>query len=126
MRAPLRRRGYRIAADAPVHGGGNPYLGSIRRYHVGMPRLDASSVRAYLARDWAAVRRRKREYWRERLDRGGLAEALRVSALLYEPASDEDREEDLQTHQRVAEALAKTAPRRRTATPRARRIRRVR
>ena len=91
-----------------------------------MPRIDASAARAHLARDWTRVRDNKRAYWRDRLDRGGLAEAVRVTELLRGRATDRDREEDLETHQRVAEALAKTAPRRRTATSGARRVRKAR
>ena len=92
-----------------------------------MPRLDASSVRAYLARDWQRLRQNKREYWRNRLDRGGLAEAIRVTELLRDAhdQSDTHREEDLQTHARVAQAFAKTAPRRATAR-RAPRVRKTR
>jgi hypothetical protein len=76
-------------------------------------RIDPSALRAYLARDWARVRENKRAYWRNRLDRGGLAEAIRVTELLRSTATDQEREEDLQTHQRVAEALAKTQRRER-------------
>ncbi len=91
--------------------------------------IDPASVRAYVGRDWAGLREGKRNYWRERLDRGGLAEALRVTDQLYEwmrarhpswPTS-QDRDEDFETHKRVAEALARTAPRPvRKRTPRVR------
>lgn len=84
------------------------------------------AIRAYAARDWARLRESKRAYWRARMDRGGLDEAVRVTELLRDPhePSETSREEDLQTHQRVAEALART-PRYR-ARARARRARRVR
>lgn len=91
--------------------------------------LDPAAVRAYMARDWGAVREAKRQYWRDRLDRGGLVEALRVSEQLRDQAAhanpawptEKDREEDLETHQRVAKALASTAPpERRSASARAR------
>ena len=95
-----------------------------------MAKLAAADVRAYMSRDWARVRDLKRAYWRDRLDRGGLVEAIRITEMLREPATDEARDEDLQTHQRVAEALAKTKARTRAATrsrgTRARRIRRAR
>ena len=90
-----------------------------------MPGLDAAAVRAYLARDWARVRDNKRAYWRDRLDRGGLAEAVRVTELLRGRATDQDREEDLETHQRVAQALA-TTRRRRPAASRTGRVREAR
>jgi len=82
-----------------------------------------------MARDWGAVREAKRRYWRDRLERGGLAEALRVSEQLRVHAASEnpawpteqDREKDIETHQRVAQALASTAPsKRRSASARAR------
>ena len=87
--------------------------------------ITGASVRAYLARDWDAARERKRTYWSDRLVRGGLAEALRVTEQLrawmksLDPdwPSKEDREEDLETHRRVAAALARTAPPVATTTP---------
>ncbi|HEY0481819.1 MAG TPA: hypothetical protein VGD37_30080 [Kofleriaceae bacterium] len=80
--------------------------------------IDPASVRAYVARDWRALRASKRVYWRARLDRGGLAEALAITGQLraglqHRDATwptEHDREEDLQTHRRVAAALARTAP----------------
>jgi hypothetical protein len=75
-----------------------------------MPGFDPALLRAFAQRDWRRARDAKRAYWRARLDRGGLAEAIRVTESLRGP--DDHREEDLETHQRVAEALAKTAPRR--------------
>ena len=72
-----------------------------------MSRLDGSAIRAYVARDWEKVRTAKRAYWRERLARGGLREALRVTEQLHRVPSAAEREEDLQTHRRVAQALAK-------------------
>jgi hypothetical protein len=57
-------------------------------------------------------------YWRARLERGGLAESLAITGQLHTglreraPAwpTEQDREEDLETHRRVAAALARTAP----------------
>ena len=77
--------------------------------------LDPASVRAYLQRDWEGARDRKRAYWRERLEAGGLREALRVTEELAawmmtvngSWPTEAQRDEDLATHQRVAEALAK-------------------
>jgi hypothetical protein len=68
-----------------------------------------------MARDWAAARGSKREYWRDRIERGGLRDVLRLTDQLRgwmkridpEWPTAREREEDLQTHQRVAEALAK-------------------
>jgi hypothetical protein len=82
---------------------------------------DPLGVRAYLARDWEAARDNKRRYWHDRPARGGLAEALRVTEQLRawtaanNPSwpTEQQREEDLATHPRVAQALAATAmPRR--------------
>jgi len=91
--------------------------------------IDPASVRAYLARDWRSLRARKRAYWRARLERGGLAEALAITEQLRTGLqkrdatwpSEREREEDLETHRRVAAALARTAPRTPASTPRARR-----
>jgi hypothetical protein len=80
--------------------------------------VDPASVRAYIARDWRMLRARKRAHWRARLERGGLAEALSITeqmrAWLRERdaawPTEQEREEDLETHRRVAAALARTAP----------------
>lgn len=85
-----------------------------------MAGFDPTLLRAFANRDWRRAREAKRDYWRARLDRGGLAEAIRITESLRGP--DDHREEDLETHRRVAEALAKTAPRR-AATGRAGRVR---
>jgi hypothetical protein len=79
--------------------------------------IDPASIRAYAARDWSAAREAKRAYWRERLARGGLREAVRVTDELYrwsqlaDPTwpTNEARDQDLATHQKVAAALARTA-----------------
>jgi hypothetical protein len=78
---------------------------------------DPLGVRGYLARDWGAARDGKRRYWQARMRRLGLAEALRVTEQLRawtarnNPSwpTPEQREEDLETHRRVAQALAATA-----------------
>jgi hypothetical protein len=96
---------------------------------------DPLGVRAYLARDWRAARLGKRRYWQDRLARGGLVEALRVTEQLrawtahHNPSwpTEQQREEDLETHRRVSQALRATAPPPRrlvaSATARARRVR---
>jgi hypothetical protein len=77
-------------------------------------------IRAYLDRDWKWIARAKDEYWAERKRRLGLGEVLRVMSDLREHAralrpewpTPEERAEDLQVHERVAEALSKvTSPR---------------
>jgi hypothetical protein len=86
--------------------------------------LDPAAIRAYLAREWERARQSKQAYWRERLAYGGMAEALRVGTLLLRESSVTEREQDLETHQRVAQALAKTTPRHSRATrTRSRRVR---
>lgn len=83
-----------------------------------MPRpISASSIRTFLGRDWSGARDRKRAYWSERLERGSLAEALRVTDELRAWMQDRDptwpskeaRDEDLETHRRVAATLARIA-----------------
>lgn len=79
--------------------------------------IDRASVRAYVDRDWRLLRAHKRAYWRAQLERGGLAEALSIADQLRielqerNPTwpSEHEREEDLDTHRRVAAALARTA-----------------
>ncbi len=68
-----------------------------------------------MQRDWARVERAKHEHWAARRRRGGLAEAARVmSALrahaeLLDPGYPDttERDADLETHRRVAAALAR-------------------
>ncbi len=92
--------------------------------------IDRESVLAYLARDWQGARDHKREYWRAILARKGLRESLRVNDQLHawmklsDPAwpTQEQREEDLETHRRVAEAFA-TAGSFKTGGPIAARVR---
>jgi hypothetical protein len=98
--------------------------------------IDPASIRAYVARDWGLLRARKRAYWRARLDPGGLVEALAITEHLVprygtRPPSwptEQEREEDLETHRRVAAALTRTScPQPRDDAPRRkRRTRRVR
>jgi hypothetical protein len=80
--------------------------------------IDPASVRAYVDRDWRLLRARKRAYWRKRLESGGLAEALSITEQMRTWVRERDaawpteqeREEDLETHRRVAAALARTVP----------------
>ena len=77
-----------------------------------------ADVEAFLARDWDRVARAKEEYWAKRKRRLGLVEVLRVMSDLRDHAralrpdwpTPEERAKDLQTHERVAEALAKVSP----------------
>jgi len=80
--------------------------------------IDSASVRAYVDRDHDAARAGKRAYWRGLLERDGLRAAVAVTDQLRQwmkqtnPSwpTEQDREEDLETHRRVAQALALTAP----------------
>lgn len=97
-----------------------------------MADIDPEAIRAYVARDWEGARAAKRRYWADRLGRGGIREALEVTAQLRQWMMQVDgswptqaqREDDLETHRRVAAALAKT--RRPTAPPARARARRAR
>ena len=78
----------------------------------------APTSKPFLSRDWDLVARAKEQYWAERKRRLGLVEVLRVMSELREHAralrpewpTPEERAEDLQVHQRVAEALSKVRP----------------
>jgi hypothetical protein len=79
--------------------------------------LDRAAILAYRDRAWDRLRDAKGAYWRATLARGGMAESERVLESLrrqvqaLDPSwpTQSQREEDLQTHQRVARALARTA-----------------
>jgi hypothetical protein len=104
----------------------------LTRYPAIVPRLDPRHVRDYAGRAWGLARDAKRQYWRAR--RGDVEGAIRVTtelarAMLAADSSWADaasREEDHQTHERVAEALARTAPKGDTSGTAARRARGVR
>jgi hypothetical protein len=72
---------------------------------------------ALLGKRWDLLAEYKDQYWRDR-KRLGLPEALRVvdslrtQARSFQPnwPTQDDREEDLETHIRVARALARTCP----------------
>ena len=78
--------------------------------------MDRRDLVAYLTRDWAKVARAKDDHWRQRKARFGAAEALQVASELRQHAriacpgwpTDEEREEDLQTHREVAAKLRQT------------------
>src|SRR5262245_32316771 len=79
--------------------------------------IDAASVRAYLARDWAAFERANDAHRASQRRRHGpgaglqVSEQLRAQACAIHPGwpSAADREEDLQTHARVAALLARAS-----------------
>jgi hypothetical protein len=72
---------------------------------------------ALLSKRWDLLAEYKDQHWRDR-KKLGLREALRVvdslrtQARLFQPSwpTQVDREEDLETHIRVAAALARTGP----------------
>ena len=71
--------------------------------------MTPQDVKAYMARDWAAVRDAKDAYWADRIARLGhsegfrIAEELRLQARLLTPAwpSEEDRRRDFEDHLRL-------------------------
>jgi hypothetical protein len=73
----------------------------------------ARDIRAYVGRDWAAIREAKDAYWAERIERLGavegfrIAEELRLQARLLNPAwpSEDDRREDFLAHTRLRSLL---------------------
>ncbi len=79
--------------------------------------VDATGLRAYLARDWKAVRDLKEDGWIEQLEAGDPAEGIRLAAELYEDAkaarpdwpTDEDRSDDFRHHVQLAELLRRAA-----------------
>jgi hypothetical protein len=85
-----------------------------QRYHGAVAPHPAAAL---LSKRWDLLAEYKDQYWRDR-KKLGLAEALRVvdslrtQARLFQPGwpTQDDREEDLQTHIRVAAALARTGP----------------
>ena len=74
-------------------------------------------IKAYMERDWDAVRRWKDEYTAERIARLGPMEAFRMAdelrryALWINPSwpTPEDRREDLAAHERLAETFRRAA-----------------
>ena len=74
-------------------------------------------IKEYMERDWDAARRRKDEYWAERIARLGpmegfrIAEGLRQQAKLFIPSwpTPAERREDLAAHERLAEAFRRVA-----------------
>jgi hypothetical protein len=73
----------------------------------------ARDIRAYVGRDWAAIREAKDAYWAERIERLGavegfrIAEELRLQPRLLNPAwpSEDDRREDFLAHTRLRSLL---------------------
>lgn len=78
-------------------------------------------IREFVSRDWRAAREAKDAYWRERVDRLGpveglrIAEELRRQAILQDPAWPRpgDRSEDLLAHVRLSELLRRVSSARR-------------
>jgi hypothetical protein len=74
-------------------------------------------IRAFMARDWQAVRNHKDDYWAARTARLGAAEALRIAdelrrQALHDPnwPSAESREQDLLAHTHLAALLRRASP----------------
>lgn len=73
----------------------------------------SEGIEDYVARDWAAVRAAKDEYWATRIRRLGPLEGLRIAdelrrqMLAIDPhwPSEAERRRDLADHHRVAELL---------------------
>ena len=80
--------------------------------------MDPKEAREFVGRDWASVSEAKSRSWRERkLDLGvgeGLraADELRKQLLARLPTwpTEQDRQSDLETHRRVADALHRASP----------------
>jgi hypothetical protein len=78
-------------------------------------------IRAFVDRDWAAVRENKDAYWAERIARLGPVEGLRMAdqlrrqVLLRHPDWPDAglREDDLLAHARLAERFRRASPTRR-------------
>ena len=70
-------------------------------------------IRDFMARDWAAARRLKDEYWADRIARLGPLEGLRIAGelrrqmRLQDPSwpNVESRETDLASHVRLVEVF---------------------
>ncbi len=80
--------------------------------------MDPRGARAFVGRDWASVSEAKSRYWRERKLHLGAGEGLRAADELRRQVlarfptwpSEEDRDSDLETHRRVADALRRASP----------------
>jgi hypothetical protein len=74
-------------------------------------------IRAFVSRDWAEARRAKDAYWADRIARVGPAEGVRIADELRRQAqrlnpawpSEQDRDEDLRAHVRLAERFRHAA-----------------
>lgn len=70
-------------------------------------------IKAFLSRDWRAVREAKDDYWADRIARLGPQEGLRIAdelrrqVVLQDPdwPRPDDRQEDLRAHVRLAQRL---------------------
>ena len=97
-----------------------PLSVSARRAARGMLELvDASDIRAFMARDWARVAEAKASCWAERKRRLGPAEGLRIAdelrrqALLVAPdwPDASERASDYSAHVALARRLSDASPR---------------
>jgi hypothetical protein len=83
-----------------------------------MPKFDPADIRAYVGRDWQAVRDAKHAYWQARLATEGPEAALAANDQLrtfcqgLNPGwpGDQEREADLEAHRRVSAALRRVGP----------------
>jgi hypothetical protein len=75
-------------------------------------------IRAFMSRDWRAVRMAKDDYWRDRIADLGAGEGLRIAeelrrqAMLHDPEwpSAADRRHDLVSHVRLARRFRRAGP----------------
>lgn len=75
--------------------------------------MDDTDIRAFVAREWAAVAREKARFWADRKPTMSPAEAMALGDELRRHAQSirpgwpgpGDRAEDLDAHRRVSEAL---------------------
>jgi hypothetical protein len=78
-----------------------------------MPSMVVRNIQDYTNRDWESVRVFKDRYWRDRIERLGVAEAFRIAEELRRQVAgrdrswpgDEARHEDLLAHARLAEVF---------------------
>lgn len=78
-------------------------------------------IRAFVERDWAAVRESKDAYWAARIERLGAVEGLRIAdelrrqMLLQNPGWPDQRlrDEDARAHARLAHLFQRASPTRR-------------
>jgi hypothetical protein len=80
---------------------------------------DPAALREFVRRDWDAAARAKEQYWRDWKREHGpaagvrIADELRRQILLARPdwPSERERQEDLEMHLRLIEAIRRVPPR---------------